>query len=152
MIQRDQSQLEPGLVETSRSVAISAVIAFHAHFNPCPLWVNRAILTVRRPVEPAPDKRTISEPIGTSQKCSIATYASQQTVTLFDHLVGPGKQCRWHCEAERFGGLEIDRQLETCQGWRGQFFGLIIAEAINAATAAEYSSNPLKLKCISPFQ
>jgi hypothetical protein len=31
---------------------------------------------------------------------------------LFDHLVGGGEQRLWHREAERFGGLEIDDQLE----------------------------------------
>jgi hypothetical protein len=27
---------------------------------------------------------------------------------LFDHLVGEGEEVRWHSEAERLGGLEID--------------------------------------------
>ena len=28
-----------------------------------------------------------------------------------DHLVGAREQRRWHVEAERFGGLEVDHQL-----------------------------------------
>src|SRR5262245_59905598 len=39
----------------------------------------------------------------------------QQTVALFNHLVGAGEQRGRHLDAERFGGLEIDHQLEF--GW-----------------------------------
>ena len=37
-----------------------------------------------------------------------------QSVALrpsFDHLVGPREKLRWHIEAERLGGLEVDCQL-----------------------------------------
>ena len=33
-------------------------------------------------------------------------------IALFDHLVGGGEQLRMEFEAERFGGLEVDHQLE----------------------------------------
>ena len=36
------------------------------------------------------------------------THAPQQTPLLFDHLIGEGEQRRWHGEAERLGGPEID--------------------------------------------
>jgi hypothetical protein len=31
---------------------------------------------------------------------------------LFNHLVGAGEECRWGGEAERFGGLEVDDEVE----------------------------------------
>ena len=43
------------------------------------------------------------------------TVANALPVTirpLFDNLVGTGEQRRWHFQAERLGGFEIDDQLE----------------------------------------
>jgi hypothetical protein len=40
------------------------------------------------------------------------THAAQQKGSLFDQLVGAAEQRRWYGKARRFGGLEIDDQLE----------------------------------------
>jgi len=39
-----------------------------------------------------------------------------RTSYLLDDLVSTSKQRNWHCDAQRFGGLHIDRHLEF--GWR----------------------------------
>jgi hypothetical protein len=42
-----------------------------------------------------------------------ATNAQQQKPSLFDHLIGAGKQRRWHGEVERLRSLEIDDELKS---------------------------------------
>src|SRR3954465_10374183 len=33
----------------------------------------------------------------------------------FDHLVGAGKQHRWHFEAKHFGGDQVDGEIKLCR-------------------------------------
>ncbi len=42
-----------------------------------------------------------------STKCQKRTFHH-----LFDHLVRACEQLRWHCEAQRLGGLEFDHKLK----------------------------------------
>ena len=52
-----------------------------------------------------------------SALCQKRTHAVQQTnIAILDHLVGEGEQRLRHCQTERLGGFEIDRQLVF--GWR----------------------------------
>ena len=49
-------------------------------------------------------------------------HALQQSIPLFDHLVGGGEQRRRHIDAERLGVFEIDDEIEVGrlhdrQGW-----------------------------------
>src|SRR5262245_17397008 len=52
-------------------------------------------------------------------------YAS---ISLFDHLVGAGEQRRWHVQAERLGGAQVDHQLELGRLQDRQLAGLCALE------------------------
>src|ERR1019366_4955549 len=58
----------------------------------------------------------------------IATDAPQQTVSLFDHLVGGHEQRGRNCEAERLGDFEIDHQLVFGRRLHRQVGGLVALE------------------------
>jgi hypothetical protein len=67
-----------------------------------------------------------------SHKCHLLPDAPQQTASLLDYLIGARRQTRWHLDAERLGGLEIDHELELGQLLDWQIGGLISFE--NAAS------------------
>jgi hypothetical protein len=60
---------------------------------------------------------------GQMQKCAAWKFHFEppSLVSLFDHLVGAGEQRRRHFEAERFGGFEIDGQVD----FRGLLHGKV---------------------------
>src|SRR5215211_8780693 len=62
---------------------------------------------MRRPLPVYPGKRTSSVSVGMSRMCQ-----QRKLALLFDHLVGAGEQVLWDFEAQRFGGMEVDHELE----------------------------------------
>jgi hypothetical protein len=75
-----------------------------------------------------------------SKSAKTGREQSQQRQRLFDHLVGAGEQRVRHGEAERFGGLEIDHQLEL---------GRLLNGEVRWPLALEY---PVNISCSAPVQ
>ena len=55
----------------------------------------------------------------------------------FNHLVGAGEQRRWHLDAERLGGFEVDHELEFGRLLHRQIGGLRAFENPPSVNAGE---------------
>jgi hypothetical protein len=61
---------------------------------------------MRRPLSPTADTPSRTS---VAAKCHDRAHAVHQIrLILLDHLVGAGEKRRWHRQAERLGGLEVD--------------------------------------------
>ena len=71
----------------------------------------------------------------------LQTYAVQRNPTSLDNLVGAGKQHRCHCKSERFGGLQVDDQLELGRRlhWKTSHCDIDTDDG-SAATSNRYTS------------
>ncbi len=52
----------------------------------CRTWVDRVVLTAHKSLPVYPDKRTISEPVGMSQRCHELLLAVVATVQTWPHV------------------------------------------------------------------
>src|SRR4051812_30288994 len=74
-----------------------------------------------------------------SRQVPLATKMGAANEALFNHLVSPCEQCRWHGEANRFGGPQIDDEFEFRRLLNRKVAGLFALEnapAIDAKLAA----------------
>jgi hypothetical protein len=82
--------------------------------------VNRVVLTARPSLPVYPEKRTIPEPVGTSQRCQIQT----STNSIFSRsIIKPDCTRTQWLEGGRTTSLHLLRMLRTTQ--RGRSLGVI---------------------------
>lgn len=74
--------------------------------------VNRVVLAASRSLPVCTKLRTSHRTAISDAMCQQETRAPQQTMELFDHLIGSGKQCGWNAKPECFGSFQVDDELE----------------------------------------
>ena len=83
------------------------------------------------------------------------THAVQQTVPLFDHLVGAGEEGFGDGQPERLGGLEVDHKLELGRPLDGKLARFVVLEDAIRHTmphAEYYRSSPFGTPVDRRFQ
>ncbi len=75
-------------------------------------WVRLGSRATQSRLPLFPQQQTLLSPAVTSVSCQQETHAPQQTLSLFDHLVGLSKERRRYRHAEGFRRLQIDHELE----------------------------------------
>src|SRR6267154_976131 len=71
-----------------------------------------------------------------SRRGEDAAPQDEVSAVSFDHLIGGREQCRWHNEAERLCGLEVDHKFELGRLHDRQFGGLRALENLADIDAA----------------
>ena len=84
--------------------------------RPSLFWLNRGGYASRARFRSHSKSGTIADIAAPTLRAISGCEQVQQRIALLDHLVGAGEERRWHVEAERSRGLEVNRQfvLDWC--------------------------------------
>ena len=98
---------------------------------------------IRRYWRPRPRKQTSERTCLMSAKCQSRHFALRKTTSLFDHLVGEGKDRIRDRESDRLGGSEIEDHVELRSLFNGQIGRLCTLEyLVHEVRAAAVQGGP----------
>src|SRR6266436_6173847 len=76
------------------------------------LWVRLGSRVTQSRLPLFPQQQTFLSPAVTSEKCQLLTHATQQTASLFDHLVRTQQQRRRHLKPECLRSFYFNDEFE----------------------------------------